>query len=149
DGGAITWPNGADIAPETLYDAATRKRRPNRQTFIGNASPSNILTPRRPQKTLTRRTSKRALARKAEAYFQNLTKGREDFWTVVHNNYKRGDISHEDLLALVDLGLRRTKGSYMKLAELFHIRKNEYRRLMDFLRRNECLLDYRPYRKAT
>jgi hypothetical protein len=50
---------------------------------------------------------------------------------MVHDNYKRGDISDQDLVALVDLGLRRTKGSYTKLAELFRC-KNEYRRLMDF-----------------
>ena len=34
------------------------------------------------------------------------------------------------------------------MASMFRLKEKEYRRFMDFLRRNNCLLDFRPYRKA-
>jgi transcriptional regulator with GAF, ATPase, and Fis domain/tetratricopeptide (TPR) repeat protein len=81
-------------------------------------------------------------------WFKDLSEGRKNFWTAIHERYKRRDIPREKIVALIDLGLRATHGSYKDLASLFRVGNNGYRRLMDFLRRNECLLDFRPYRKA-
>jgi len=81
-------------------------------------------------------------------WMSDLAEGRKNFWTAIHDRYKSRDISREKVVALMDLGLRTTHGSYKDLASLLHIEPREYRRLMDFLRRNNCLLDFRPYRKV-
>src|SRR5205823_13689345 len=83
-----------------------------------------------------------------QSWFKELSEGRQDFWSAIHNRYKRRDISREKVIALVDFGLRFTRGSYKMMASMFHLKENEYRRFMDFLRRNDCLLDFRPYCKA-
>src|SRR5262250_1384322 len=91
----------------------------------------------------------KGLAEEVQNWFADLSEGRKDFWSAVRNRYKRRDISREKVVALVDLGLRSTRGSYKTLAAKFHVKEHEYHRFMDFLRRNECLLDFRPYRKAS
>jgi transcriptional regulator with PAS, ATPase and Fis domain len=83
-----------------------------------------------------------------QAWLADLSEGRRNFWTAIHDRYKSRDISRETVTALSDLGLRATRGAYKNLASLLRIDPGEYRRLMDFLRRNKCLLDFRPYRKV-
>jgi transcriptional regulator with PAS, ATPase and Fis domain len=83
-----------------------------------------------------------------QTWFKDLSEGRKDFWSAIQNRYKRRDISRERILALVDFGLRSTRGNYKTMASMFHLDERNYRRFMDFLRRNDCLLDFRPYRKA-
>jgi DNA-binding NtrC family response regulator len=84
----------------------------------------------------------------AQLWFKDISEGRKDFWSAIHNRYKRRDISREKVLAFVDFGLRSTRGNYKNMALKFRLKEKGYRRFMDFLRRNDCLLDFRPYRKA-
>ncbi len=83
-----------------------------------------------------------------QTWFKDISEGRKDFWSAIHNRYKRRDISREKVVAFVDFGLRSTRGSYKTMASMFRLKEKGYRRFMDFLRRNECLLDFRPYRKV-
>ena len=82
-----------------------------------------------------------------DSWFKDLQAGRTDFWSAIHGRYKKRDISRQKVVALMHLGLRETRGTYKAVARLFHVKDKEYRRFMDFLRRNDCLPDFRPYRR--
>jgi DNA-binding NtrC family response regulator len=99
-----------------------------------------------PVETLSSKSS--APIDEVQTWFEDIKEGRKDFWSDIHNRYKRRDISREKVVAFVDFGLRSTRGSYTTMASLFRLKETEYRRFMDFLRRNDCLLDFRPYRKT-
>jgi DNA-binding NtrC family response regulator len=86
--------------------------------------------------------------KETETWFRDLTEGRQNFWSGVHDRYKRRDISRERVVALIDLGLRTTGGSYKTMASMFQIPNEQYHRFMDFLRRSKCHLDFRPYRRG-
>lgn len=82
-----------------------------------------------------------------EALFKRLIEGTEDFWTSIYTRFKARELTPHSLRLLVHLGLRATGGSYKEMASRFHMDNQSYRRLMDFLRRSRCLLDFRPYRR--
>jgi transcriptional regulator with PAS, ATPase and Fis domain len=89
------------------------------------------------------------MAHDVQSWFKDLSEGRSDFWSAIHSPYKRRDISREKVVAFIDFGLRSTRGSYKAMASTLRLKPKDYRRFMDFLRRSDCLLDFRPYRKLS
>jgi DNA-binding NtrC family response regulator len=71
----------------------------------------------------------------------------EDFWTVVRQAFKARELTRADLTAIVDRGLRETRGSYRALLTLFHLPASDYKRFHAFLYQQQCNLPVAPYRK--
>lgn len=82
----------------------------------------------------------------AEALDEALRSGALDFFGGLLPAFKRRELLLPTLRGAIDLGLTETRGLYRALANRWRI--EDYQRFMDFLRRNDALLDYRPYRRG-
>jgi two-component system response regulator AtoC len=71
-----------------------------------------------------------------------------DFWETVARPYFERKITRNQVEHLIRRGLERTRGSYKKMLPLFRIPDSDYKRFMDFLRRHNCNIDFREYRKG-
>ena len=71
----------------------------------------------------------------------------DNFWESVARPYANRQITRHHLEHVVRNGLVQTEGSYRRLVRLFNLPASDYKRFMDFLRRNRCNIDYRQYRK--
>ena len=58
------------------------------------------------------------------------------------------DLTRRDLRELVTRGLAAARGNYRELVRLFGMPDQDYKRLLNFLVRHACAVDYRPYRRA-
>jgi transcriptional regulator with PAS, ATPase and Fis domain len=83
----------------------------------------------------------------AERLWQRLLSG-EDFWTVVHQPFKAHELTRDDLAALIDKGLKHTRGSYRALLTTFGLPTSDYKRFHAFLYQQNCNLPVGPYRSA-
>jgi transcriptional regulator with PAS, ATPase and Fis domain len=70
-----------------------------------------------------------------------------DFWESVARPYAERLITKNQVEHLIRQGLERTGGSYKKMLPLLHIAESDYKRFMDFLRRHNCNIDFRGYRR--
>jgi DNA-binding NtrC family response regulator len=83
-----------------------------------------------------------------EQLFDQMVNGRQSFWSTVYGPFMARDLTRDDLRRVVSLGLERTSGSYKVLIELFNMSPNDYKRVLNFLRKHNCHMPFQKFRSA-
>jgi DNA-binding NtrC family response regulator len=83
----------------------------------------------------------------ADELWERMRRG-EDFWTVVAAAFRARELTRKDLMAIVDRGLRETRGSYRGMLKIVNLPPTEYKRLHACLYQHRCNLPVGPYRNA-
>src|SRR5687768_7010331 len=83
---------------------------------------------------------------RSAALYARMLEGGESFWAVVHGPFMARDLTREDVRAVIGRGLRETRGNYKSLLQLFNMNARDYRRLLNFLQKNDCHVEFRPFR---
>jgi DNA-binding NtrC family response regulator len=81
-----------------------------------------------------------------DALFERMVRHRESFWSTVYSPYMSRDITRADLRALIVRGLQETAGNYKMLVELFNMQPSDYKRFLNFLRKQECQVPFAAFR---
>jgi transcriptional regulator with PAS, ATPase and Fis domain len=71
----------------------------------------------------------------------------DDFWESVARPYTNRQITRRQVEGVIRRALEQTGGNYKKVVRLFNMPTSDYKRFMDFLRRHQCNVDFRPYRQ--
>ena len=75
-----------------------------------------------------------------------MTTGKESFWTTVYEPFTCRDITRETVRAIVRRGLQQTRGSYPRVATLFNLPEEDYRRFMRCLHKHHCHMPTQGFR---
>jgi transcriptional regulator with GAF, ATPase, and Fis domain len=71
----------------------------------------------------------------------------ESFWTVVYPLFMDRDLSRAQLRAVVKAGLEMSGGNYRVMTRMFNMPSGDYKRFLNFLRKHDCGLSFRPFRE--
>jgi transcriptional regulator with PAS, ATPase and Fis domain len=83
----------------------------------------------------------------ADDLYKKLTEDRESFWTAVYPLYMQHEITKANVRDLLRKGLEETRGNYRIVARLFNMEPREYKRFLSFLRKHDCQLPFKEYRR--
>jgi transcriptional regulator with PAS, ATPase and Fis domain len=70
----------------------------------------------------------------------------ESFWDAVYEPFLLHDLTREHLRLVVGHGLEHTQGRYSTLTTLFNMKKGDYKRFLNALRKHDCLVPYHAFR---
>jgi len=82
----------------------------------------------------------------ADSLFSRMVEGGESFWTVVYPSFMVRDLSRHDLQQIIGKGLKETRGNYRLLVQRFNMPPHDYKRFLNFLRKHDCQIPFRPFR---
>jgi two-component system nitrogen regulation response regulator NtrX len=84
----------------------------------------------------------------ADALFQRMVEGGESFWSVIHAPFMERDLTRDDVRGVLCRGLEQTGGNYKMLVDLFNMKPDDYKRLLNFLRKHDCHVAFQRFRRA-
>ncbi len=108
--------------------------------------PDEIIGPTRSGSVST--AGRNATPTRADKLFAHMHRDGESFWTVVYEPFMARDVTHQDLRAIVTLGLKQSRGNYKLLVQLFNVDPKDYKRFLAFLRKYECHLPFQRFRSV-
>jgi DNA-binding NtrC family response regulator len=83
----------------------------------------------------------------ADDLYDRIVNGGESFWTVVYAPFMNRDLTRDQVRAVIRRGLEQTRGSYTLLVRLLNMPDDDYKRLLNFLRKHNCQIGFQEYRR--
>lgn len=95
---------------------------------------------------LMRRERRRRIA---DELLTQIAAGQGTFWDQVYETFMTHDLTRHNLRDFIALALERSGGSYRDMLQVLGLPSGDYKRLMKFLSRHDCAVDFRPFRLAS
>jgi transcriptional regulator with PAS, ATPase and Fis domain len=86
---------------------------------------------------------------RADALFDRMINGGESFWLAVYGPFMQRDLTRDDVRLIVQKGLVKSHGNYMRMLQTFNMPADDYKRFLNFLRKHQCQLSFQPFRSDT
>jgi transcriptional regulator with PAS, ATPase and Fis domain len=86
---------------------------------------------------------------RADALFERMTSGGESFWLAVYGPFMMRDLTRDDVRLIVQKGLLKSHGNYMRMLQTFNMPADDYKRFLNFLRKHQCQLSFQAFRSET